>query len=110
YTTGLMSGTLNLHLLGNYTDEQTRTALGVNTDYAGSLGADSLVSGVPKFRATISATYLEGPWQGTVQSRIIGSAKLNNDWGPLDVDDNSVPPVAYLDLRGSYKWNDNIQF
>jgi outer membrane receptor protein involved in Fe transport len=28
----------------------------------------------------------------------------------LDVDDNSLSEVAYLDLRGSYKWNDNVQF
>lgn len=32
--------------------------------------------------------------------------------GPLkyNVDDNSVPPVAYLDLRGAYRWTENIQF
>ena len=30
--------------------------------------------------------------------------------GPLDVDNNAIPAVAYLDLRASYKWNDNIQF
>ena len=34
---------------------------------------------------------------------------LNTAWGPLDVDDNTVPPVAYLDLRGSYRWTENIQ-
>ena len=37
------------------------------------------------------------------------AAKLNNTWGPLDVDNNSIPAVGYLDLRASYKWNDNIQ-
>jgi outer membrane receptor protein involved in Fe transport len=110
YATELGSGTLGLRLIGNYTDEQTQTALGVVTDYAGSLGSDSRVSGIPKFKATASATYQEAGWQATVQGRFIGSARLNNAWGPLDVDDNSIPPVAYLDLRGSYKWNDNIQF
>ena len=40
---------------------------------------------------------------------MIGSARLVNGWGPLQVDDNSVPMVAYLDLRGSYKWDDNLQ-
>jgi outer membrane receptor protein involved in Fe transport len=110
YATELWNGTLGLRLIGNYTDEQTQTALGVTTDYAGSLGSDSRVSGIPKFKATASATYQEAGWQATVQGRFIGSAKLNNAWGPLDVDDNAVPQVAYLDLRGSYKWNDNIQF
>ena len=109
YKMELFSGTLNLHMVGNYTDEETQTALGVVTDYAGSLGSDSLVSGFPKFRTTLSSTYSQGPWQGTVQGRFIGTAKLNNAWGPLNVDDNSVPAVAYLDLRGAYKWTDNIQ-
>jgi outer membrane receptor protein involved in Fe transport len=77
--------------------------------YAGSVGPDTSISGVPKFRATVAATYMEGPWQGTVQGRIIGAAVLNSAWGPLDVDDNSVPPVAYLDLRGAYRWTENIQ-
>lgn len=109
YTTEILDGTLNVRVIGNYTDQQTQTALGVVTDYAGSLGSDSAVCGVPKFRTTASATYIEGPWQGTVQGRFIGTARLNNAWGPLDVDDNSVPAVGYLDLRASYKWSSNIQ-
>jgi outer membrane receptor protein involved in Fe transport len=67
------------------------------------------VSGGPKFKSTMSATYTQDAWQGTIQGRIIGSAKLNNAWGPLNVDDNSVPPVAYLDARGAYRWSENIQ-
>jgi iron complex outermembrane recepter protein len=105
----ILSGVLNLHLLGNYVDQQTQTAQGSTFDYAGSIGPDSAVRGIPKFRSTAAATYVEGPWQGTVQGRFIGAAKLNNAWGPLQVDDNSVPFVSYLDLRLSYKWNDNIQ-
>ncbi len=112
YNMPLFNGMLNWHLVGNYTDEQTQNAVGVNFDYAGSLSQASSTSGgqgTPKFKATLSSTYAEGPWSGTVQGRVIGSAKLDNAWGPLQVDDNSVPMVAYLDLRGSYKWNDNFQ-
>jgi len=109
YTTEFLSGALNLRAIGNYMDQQTQTAAGITLDYAGAIGSDSSPRGIPKFRTTLSASYVEGPWQGTVQSRIIGSAKLNNAWGPLDVDNNSIPAVAYLDLRASYKWNDNIQ-
>ena len=101
YQTDFMSGALHLRMIGNYTDQATRTDLNGTFDYAGSVGRDSKVAGVPKFKTTLSATYLEGPWSGTVQGRIIGSAKLNNAWGPLDVDDNSLPAVAYLDLRTS---------
>ena len=110
YTTEFLSGALNLRAIGNYMDQQTQSAAGITLDYAGAIGSDSSPRGIPKFRTTLSASYIEGPWQGTVQSRIIGSAKLNNSWGPLDVDNNAIPAVAYLDLRGSYKWNDNIQF
>ncbi len=109
YRTEFLSGAIDLHAVGNYMDQQTQTAAGITLDYAGAVGSDSSPRGIPKFRSTLSATYVEGPWQGTVQSRIIGSSKLNNAWGPLDVDDNSIPAVAYLDLRASYKWNDNIQ-
>ena len=109
YVMPLFNGMLNWHLVGNYTDEQTQNAAGINFDYAGSLSQASSVSGVPKFKATLASTYVEGPWSGTVQGRMIGSAKLNNAWGPLQVDDNHVPMIAYLDLRGSYQWNENFQ-
>jgi len=28
----------------------------------------------------------------------------------VQVDDNRVAQIAYMDLRGTYRWNDNIQF
>ena len=109
YLTDFLDGKLNLHLVGNYTDEQTQTDQGVLYDYAGSLSFDSPIQGVPKFKTTLAATYLEGPWSATMQGRFIGSAHLVNGWGPTNVDNNSVPEVAYLDLRGSYKLSDNVQ-
>jgi iron complex outermembrane receptor protein len=110
YSTEFLTGALNLHLVGNYMDQQSQIAGGITTDYAGAIGSDASPRGIPKLRTTLSATYVEGPWQGTVQGRLIGSSKLNNAWGPLDVDNNAIPAVGYLDLRASYKWNDNIQF
>jgi iron complex outermembrane receptor protein len=110
YRTEFLTGAIDLHAVGNYMDQQTQTAAGITTDYAGAIGSDASPRGIPKFRSTVSATYVEGPWQGTVQGRVIGSSKLNNAWGPLDVDNNAIPAVAYLDLRASYKWNDKIQF
>jgi outer membrane receptor protein involved in Fe transport len=110
YAMDLFGGTMNWHAVANYTDEETQTAIGVKYDYAGSLGSDSLVQGFPKFRATLSSTYAEGPWSGTIQGRFIGSAVINNAWrGTNVVDNNAIPFVGYLDLRGSYKWNENIQ-
>ena len=39
----------------------------------------------------------------TAQVRYVGQAKLRNEWASgVDVDENGVPAIAYLDLRGSY--------
>jgi iron complex outermembrane recepter protein len=71
----------------------------------------SLFPGVPKLHVNLSATYTEGPWSGTVQTRYIGSAKVFNGWtSGVQVDNNNVSEVAYLDLRGTYMWNENVQF
>jgi iron complex outermembrane receptor protein len=112
YSMDLFKGTLGLHLLGNYTDEETQSVFGAAAfDQAGSLGGDSVFTGVPKTKFTLGATYDEGPWSGTVQTRYIGTARINNAWtSGVQIDNNSVPAVAYMDLRGTYKWNDNVQF
>ena len=66
-------------------------------------------------------TYSEDPWSFTAQARLLGSARLSNQYlegvstaaVPLGytnyVDDNSVPWVVYTDLRASWRWTDNIQ-
>jgi iron complex outermembrane recepter protein len=119
YAMDFLGGNLVWHLLGNYMDEETQTEFGVKTasgaqatyDYAGSLSGASLFAGVPKLKANLSATYTQGPWSGTVQSRFISSAHLVNGWtSGVQVDNNSVPAVAYLDLRGLYNWNENMTF
>ncbi|HEY4276313.1 MAG TPA: TonB-dependent receptor [Rhizomicrobium sp.] len=120
YQMDLFSGKLGLHLAGNYTDEETETLFGVTDpatgsqatyDFAGSLSNGSLFAGVPKLHFNLSATYDEGPWSGTVQTRYLSSAHLVNGWtSGVQVDNNDVPQIAYLDLRASYKWNDEIQF
>ena len=107
-------------MAGNYTDEETETEFGVidpatgaqaTYDFAGSMGAGSQFTGVPKLHFNLSATYAEGAWSGTVQTRFLGSAQLTNGWtSGVQVDNNDIPAVAYLDLRGTYRWNDNLQF
>lgn len=110
YTTDLWDGVLNLHALANYTDEHTSVnASGQVTDNAGSMSNVTGGSGQPKFKATLAATYDFGPYSGTVQTRLLSSGRLLNTWTSLDVDDNTVPGMAYLDLRGSYNINDNWQ-
>ena len=112
YAMDLFSGNLALHLTGNYVDEQTESAFGTAPyDFAGAMGSDSQYAGLPKMHFTFAATYNDGPWSATAQTRYIGSARLNNYWQTgVQVDNNAVSAVAYLDLRGTYRWNDNIQF
>jgi iron complex outermembrane receptor protein len=133
YTHPLLDGTLTWDLMGNYTDQQTRTAQGITYDRAGALGGspDVYASGIPKLRANLSATYAEGPVSFTLQGRLIGSAVLSNgtqgvariasaSLSPAGVltrgdilgliDDNSISAIGYVDLRGSYRWNETVQF
>jgi iron complex outermembrane receptor protein len=133
YAHPLFDGMLTWDLVGNYMDQQTRTAQGITYDRAGALGAspDVYASGIPKLRANLSATYQEGPWSFTAQGRFIGSAVLSNGTqgvarivsaslssaGVLTrgdirglVDDNGIDPVAYLDLRASWRFSEQLLF
>jgi outer membrane receptor protein involved in Fe transport len=116
YLHDLFDGTMSWHAVGNYTDEKTRTSLGVTTNGAGALSGDAAnplsanQGALPKLRATLASTYNDGPWSLTAQARIIGSARLVNTWVEgVNVDNNGIPAIFYGDFRGSYRWNDHIQ-
>jgi hypothetical protein len=108
YRHDLFSGQMSWHALGNYNDQRTRTipnnagtAL-VTFDGAGAIGGETIqpIIAGPKFHATLAATYDEGQWEGTVQGRFIGTARLVNTWVEgVNVDNNGVPAVAYMDMR-----------
>ena len=112
YPMDFLTGKLALHLVGNYTDHLTISAFGAAPiDYAGQLGAFTGYTSLPKTRGSLSATYMQDAWQLTVQGRYLGSGTIDNAWtSGVQVDNNNIPQVAYLDLRGSYNWNGNIQF
>jgi iron complex outermembrane receptor protein len=115
YHHDLFAGILDWHVLGNYTDEKTRTSLGITSDGAGAVSGDGSVNPLagftmPKFRATVSSTYAEGAWSLTAQARITGSARLSNQYiQGVDVDNNAIPAVIYGDFRASYRFSDRIQ-
>jgi len=119
YRHDLFDGTLSWHLLGNYTDQKTRTSLGLTVAGAGAVSGDGALNPLsgftsPKFRATLATTYDEGPWSLTAQARWIGSARLTNNLTQsqsvfTSIDDNAVPAIFYGDFRASYDWSDRIQ-
>jgi outer membrane receptor protein involved in Fe transport len=129
YATDLWDGTLTASLNATYTDELTITQPGATAtqlivnNYAGVLGAGgaSQASGASKWKGVMSASYKTGPYSFTTQVRWYGSAILNNAWNTgnlataatrYTVADEvfNVDPTAYLDLRGSYDLNENLQF
>lgn len=116
YLMPFWNGDLLWHFVANYNDQHTIVNGGVTCNSAGVAGIN-LPAGCagnngfnPKFRGTLSAGYTEGPISATIQTRFSSAFRLNNLWvAGRDVDDNSVPWSAYLDLRGSYQVDDNFQ-
>lgn len=135
YVMPLLEGTLSWAFRGNYTDEFTQNAIGVTYDEAGCTGSSPLTyacTDIPKARGTLSATYTQGPWSGTIQGRFFGAEVVTNGVENLPssitraslsstgvltqgvlpgnlIAGNDINPVGYLDLRLSYKWTDNIE-
>jgi len=110
WTVPALGGNLNFRVLGSYILQLEQQQLGNTFKLAGAIGPDNLGgSGFPRARFTASTTWNKGDLSFTAQTRFIGAAKLNSAWGPKDVDNNKVPAIAYVDLRGSWKFTDNIQ-
>jgi len=106
YRRPLLGGSLHLRLIGNHVFRQSQDQNGIKVDYAGGIGPDNPVEGVPRARVNLAATYERGAVSATVQTRLIGAAKLVNGWTVKDVDRNRIPPFAYVDLRGSVRLNE----
>ena len=111
YSHDLFGGDLDVHLVANYTDEHTSVnASGTVTDNAGSIGNITGAGGQPKFKSTLTATWTLDPFSLTVQNRFLSSGRLLNSYDFTNfVDNNKVPAVGYLDLRGSYNIAANWQ-
>jgi iron complex outermembrane recepter protein len=105
YRHGILNGMLNIRALATYQPQLDidYPATGI-AHYAGSL--EDIVLGSPKWKGQVSANYVQGPASITAQVRYIGSGVLVNTWVQgVDVDNNHVPAVAYLDMFGSYNFD-----
>lgn len=100
YRMDAFGGSLDFTAMGNYTTELAVKSFGVVREDLNSLrgGAD----GPLKFRATYGVNYRADRFSLGGQVRHLGKAHLNPNWTSKDVDDNSIPAMAYLDLRASY--------
>ncbi len=98
-------GQVTLRALGAYVASRTVTANRVTTQYAGTnANVDQNSEAVPSWRWMMSATYDRGPFSSTVTARYISAGVFNKAWGPLDINNNNIPSVTYVDLAVSYKF------
>ena len=115
YTMDFWEGNLAWQAVANYQDENTTSQPGTATSDSAGIG------GNPKWKGILSADYTTGPMSVTVQSRWYGTSKISQtaNTGNLatastanlyPTDKFEVPFWAYLDIRGNYKWNNNISF
>jgi iron complex outermembrane recepter protein len=111
YTMPLFAGDFTVRALGTYLYQDLQDSLGIRFDAIGNIGGDARRGSSPKFKGTLSGTYAQDAWSLTAQMRVVGKAVLNKEWVEgVDVDDNTVPAIAYMDLRGAYDLNENMQF
>jgi len=110
YSMPLFNGQLSSRFVGNYMFEESQLQLGTLVNYAGALGSNNGTTGLPRFRGSFSTTYDQGDWSLTAQVRMLGAAKLVYTWkSGVDVDNNRIKPIAYLDLRASRKIAGNFE-
>ncbi len=106
YSYPLDAGSLTFKATANYQPKQVvLDPLGNKNNIQGCVSANCLFgTGSSKFRGSLSTTYDVDAFSITAHVRYIGSAKLNNEWGPkmISAEDNEILPVAYLNLQGSY--------
>lgn len=104
YRRDLGPGAVSVRALASYLSKLDRVDPdGTVRRLAGAIG--DFYGGQPKFKAQVSATYDQGPFSGTAKVRLLGDAKLDSAWvHGVDVDDNTVPRIGYLDLRASYRF------
>jgi iron complex outermembrane receptor protein len=87
----------------------TRLLLNRNqSEYTQTLGSarTQIVDGPadPKWRASLQVKYARDDWSLFVQTRYQSSSKLDpTKVEGVDINDNSLPDIAYTDLGGTYK-------
>ena len=110
YRFPFLAGALDFNMVASYVFQQTQTTLGETVDFAGAISYDSPYDGAPKFRGQLAVTYAQGGLLATAQVRSVGEAHLVTSWqNGIDVDNNDIAAAYYLDLRGSYKWDNGLQ-
>lgn len=93
--------TVNLRVFGSWLDERSTVLPGAPAEEE----AGDIRAGLPDKKITANLTYTNGPWTLFIQEQWMDGGVVDSRFVEgVDVDDNSVPSVAYTDLRLSYEF------
>jgi len=106
YRTNLGNGSLGIRVLASKVFELSTQIQGAaSVDRAGQTGTSG---GVPSWNFNIDVDYRNGPFGLGINERIIGAGTYDATYVEgVDIDDNSIPAVAYTDLTASYRFKVN---
>ena len=95
------SESLSLRAFVGYVFELSTTQLGAaKIDRAGQTGT---AGGAPDWQGTVTATYRYGSLSTSITERYISGGSYDATYDEADINDNTVSPVAYTNLRLAYK-------
>lgn len=100
YTMDVGDGRLDLRTLVNYADKLNINSAAGKITRAGEVGTNlGVAPGVPRFTGLTTVTYTNDPLTLQLKGRFLSASKVEQDFGPLDVniERNRVPATFYLD-------------
>jgi outer membrane receptor protein involved in Fe transport len=101
---GSLAGTVTMNFSGMYLMHNRENAGNGFVERAGQASVS------PKVLATGTFTYDLASLSATAQLRYVGKSNFDNTYVEgIDINDNSVGSVTYLNLSGSYQFGDNLQ-
>jgi len=106
------TSSLTARFAGTYALHAYISTAGVTTDRAGENGQGNLGQ-TPRFRGNLSTTYSNDLFSLTAQLLYISKGKNDKSFNTapgLTINDNEIEAVAYVNLYGSLKITDRMQF
>ena len=98
-------GEFELRTVATHVDHLITSTGGPEIDTAGQLSGN----GTPKWRASTTLAYKNGPVSVRALFNYIGEGNYDNTYGPLDINTNEFPAYTYLDLGAQYNIGDGAQ-
>lgn len=102
-------GDIGVRVVATYVDRLVQSTLGGDIDTAGQFGPPADRLQTPKWRASATLSYDNGPFNFRVLFNYIGPGKYDNSFGTLDLNRNKYPAYVYTDLSAQYDLTDHIQ-